>query len=737
MKEFLVKTGDRFRKWLVALFKEPIKRYTNILMFGMPLFTVLVIEILNKRSMVKGITFIFTDFFVFLLNYIIVFGTTSIVLLLRKRAAGIIALNVTWIGFGVANYIIKGLRETPFSATDIKIAGSVADIVEKYLSPKSFTIILMLLIVAVLLILFLWFKTPKYAKKINYFVNIIVMGAVMLSTLMFVKLGVSAEIVSEKFPNMSIAYQDYGFVYCFSCSVVNTGVEKPKTYSTKGIEEIVEKLNNTVTVDEELQSTPNIIFLQLESFFDVTKMKDLELSEDPIPTFNRLKKEFPSGFLTVNNYGYGTANTEFEVMTGMNLDDFGPGEFPYKTVLKKQTCESIAYVLKDYGYATHAMHNNNAAFYERHKVFKNLGYDTFTSLEFMNPEEFTEVKWAKDKILTEEIINVINSTDEKDYLYCISVQGHGVYPKEPILENPLIQVDGLDDEEREYQFLYYVNQLKEMDQFIEELIIQLNGTGEETVLVMYGDHFPSLSVTDDELTKGNVYQTEYIIWNNIGLELEDKDIETYQLYSRVLEALNIDGGFINKYHQVYQNDEYYLEQLKTLTYDMLYGDMYVFDGINPYISTDLMLGTYPITIKKVVKETITEEEEEINEEETTIDTDEKTDQDEIDDNDDKDDERKDMIKYLVKGSHFTLYSHVSVNGKQVDTEFVDEETLRIYLEEPMESFSSIVVNQKWKASIVSKTSEYIYITVELPTENDVTDETETKGLSEEETTSAQ
>lgn len=735
MKEFLVKTGDRFRKWLVALFKEPIKRYTNILMFGMPLFTVLVIEILNKRSMVKGINFIFTDFFVFLLNYIIVFGTTSIVLLLRKRAAGIIALNVTWIGFGVANYIIKGLRETPFSATDIKIAGSVADIVEKYLTPKSFTIILMLLIVAVLLILFLWFKTPKYAKKINYFVNIIVMGAVMLSTLMFVKLGVSAEIVSEKFPNMSIAYQDYGFVYCFSCSVVNTGVEKPKTYSTKGIEEIVEKLNNTVTVDEELQSTPNIIFLQLESFFDVTKMKDLELSEDPIPTFNRLKKEFPSGFLTVNNYGYGTANTEFEVMTGMNLDDFGPGEFPYKTVLKKQTCESIAYVLKDYGYATHAMHNNNAAFYERHKVFKNLGYDTFTSLEFMNPEEFTEVKWAKDKILTEEIINVINSTDEKDYLYCISVQGHGVYPKEPILENPLIQVDGLDDEEREYQFLYYVNQLKEMDQFIEELIIQLNGTGEETVLVMYGDHFPSLSVTDDELTKGNVYQTEYIIWNNIGLELEDKDIETYQLYSRVLQALNIDGGFINKYHQVYQNDEYYLEQLKTLTYDMLYGDMYVFDGINPYISTDLMLGTYPITIKKVVKETITEEE--INEEETTIDTDEKTDQDEIDDNDDKDDERKDMIKYLVKGSHFTLYSHVSVNGKQVDTEFVDEETLRIYLEEPMESFSSIVVNQKWKASIVSKTSEYIYITVELPTENDVTDETETKGLSEEETTSAQ
>ena len=250
---------------------------------------------------------------------------------------------------------------------------------------------------------------------------------------------------------------------------------------------------------------------------------------------------------------------------------------------------------------------------------------------------------------------------------------------------------------------------------------------------MYGDHFPSLSITDDELTNGNVYQTEYIIWNNMGLELEDKDIETYQLYSRVLQALNIDGGFINKYHQVYQNDEYYLEQLKTLTYDMLYGDMYVFDGINPYISTDLMLGTYPITIKKVIKEEISEDTPITEEETTTVEGEES---DEKDD-DEKDDEISDKITYLVKGSHFTLYSHVSVNGDQVETEFVDDETLRIFLDEPMESFSSIVVNQKWKASIVSKTSEYIYITVEIPTEDDITNETETTELSDEETTSAE
>lgn len=52
-------------------------------------------------------------------------------------------------------------------------------------------------------------------------------------------------------------------------------------------------------------------------------------------------------------------NTEFEIMTSMNLDDFGPGEIPYKTVLKSTTCESTAFNLKEYGYSTHALHNND------------------------------------------------------------------------------------------------------------------------------------------------------------------------------------------------------------------------------------------------------------------------------------------------------------------------------------------------------------------------------------------
>lgn len=46
-------------------------------------------------------------------------------------------------------------------------------------------------------------------------------------------------------------------------------------------------------------------------------------------------KEYSSGYYKVPSVGAGTANTEFESITGMSLHYFGPGEYPYKSILKE------------------------------------------------------------------------------------------------------------------------------------------------------------------------------------------------------------------------------------------------------------------------------------------------------------------------------------------------------------------------------------------------------------------
>ena len=156
--------------------------------------------------------------------------------------------------------------------------------------------------------------------------------------------------------------------------------------------------------------------------------------------------------------------------------------------------------MKELGYATHAIHNNEANFYGRKSIFPNLGFDSFTSEEYMPREdEQNALGWVKDGILTEEIVKCLDATEEKDYVYTISVQGHGDYPTEPILEDPEITVSGSPTEEQNYKWEYYVNEIREMDNFIKDLVETLSEYPEDVVLVLYGDHLPTMDLKVEDV----------------------------------------------------------------------------------------------------------------------------------------------------------------------------------------------------------------------------------------------
>ncbi len=706
---------EKIKKYLQNNWRDVNRRSTIITFIVASLLSTVIVDMFNKRSFIGGIFGIFQSPFAFFINWMIIMFTMSICLVFKKRIAVISIVSIVWISLGVVNFVIMSQRVTPFSATDLLLLDSIDNIIERYLGPWSLILILVAVVLVIVFFAFLWIKLPKYAEKINYIKNIIIISISFFLTFGVLEIGLMTGTVSKKFPNMTIAYQEFGFPYCFTMSLVNTGVSQPNEYSREMVKSIVNKMNKTSTVDKNDVKQPNVIFLQLESFFDVSKMVNLETSGEVTPVFNQLKKDYPSGYLTVNNIGYGTANTEFEIMTGMNLDDFGPGEFPYKTILGTTTCESTAYILKEYGYATHAIHNNTATFYSRDAVFKRLGFDTFTSIEYMHPQEFTFNDWAKDKVLSDEIIKAIESTEETDYIYAISVQGHGNYPTEDVLEEKHIQlISGIDDEARKYMMEYYINQLYEMDLFIQDLVEKLSNVNEDIVLVMYGDHLPSLNITEAELEGMNLYQTEYVVWNNIDLDMKDKNIEAYQLSSRVLQHLNIDEGCINKFHQTYLGDDDYLEKMSILSYDILYGNMFAYDGINPYVATDMTLGVVEIYIKNVEHARV-EDFEGIEDEEILSKLEESLNKgDEPETGDGATDKalEEGMLPdwYVVEGRNFTEYSTIYVNENQCLTAYISPEKLLVYVDD-LDTLDIFVVKQKSGGIILSSSHEFTYFSI--------------------------
>ena len=377
---------------------------------------------------------------------------------------------------------------------------------------------------------------------------------------------------------------------------------------------------------------PNIIVLQLESFSYAQDYKNIKVSNDPTPVFTNLMKNYSTGWFKVPACGAGTANTEFEVLTGISSRFFGPGEYPYKGKLREQSLQSLANVLKSHGYSTHALHNHRALFYNRNEVYSSLGFDNFTSLEYMNNIIKTPTGWAKDEVMTNDIMDMITKSDTRDLLHIISVQGHGAYPTEQVFKDPYTTVKAK-DEATKWKYEYYVNEMHEMDKFTGDLLNRIKESGEPTIVLIYGDHIPALDVKEGDYGTGDLYQTRYVIWDNIGLKKQDKDITSYEVASDILKRAGLSHqGVIFDYEQTAdRNSKAYLSNLKTLAYDMLYGKNYVFGGKNPYARSNMKMGYKKIKIDGI----------------TSI-----------------------GKNYYIKGQNFTEHSTVSLDGKVLKTVYL-------------------------------------------------------------------
>ncbi len=635
----------------------------------LPVLLNFIITCLELKSFFKGLSFVFQSSYIFVANTLIILMTLSISLLVKKRIFFAGVISFFWLTVGVANFVLLCNRITPFTAADLYMIDSLFEIVQKYFNWFQI-IMLSLLIVAVISgLVVIFFKAPKLNRPIHYGRCLIFIIFICGITVGTIKLGTSTGIMDAQFKELSAAYRKNGFAYCFTNSLIDTGVNKPKDYSAESLAAIIDGDNASLNEDT-AEVTPNIIIVQLESFFDLSSLNGIELSDDIIANFRKYQSN-DGGLFGVPVIGAGTSNTEFEVVTGMSIDDFGAGEYPYKTILLETTCESIAYNLRTYGYNTLVMHNHTGAFYSRNKVYSNLGFERFHSVEYMQNVERTPGGWAKDALLTGYIMEYLESTKEQDLIFTISVQGHGKYQIEDGYEKHVVVEkcpDGREDFRAQYE--YYANMIYEMDLFVEDLVTQLSTLSEDTILVMYGDHLPSLDIESEHLNGRDMYQTDYFIWNNMGLEFDFGDVNANEISALILKELGMTNGIINSFHQNHRGDEDFETSLATLEYDILYGDRLVYNKENPYVATDIEMGLKDIVVYNILPDP------------TKSNT------------------------YRVIGENFTTYSKIYVNGEKCSTKFISSDTLLLTLDEDEMLTAGDIINV-WQKSL-SCTEDYRY-----------------------------
>lgn len=643
------------------------------------LLVTLIIELFNRRDVGRFFIFVYESPLMFMLDYLIVLNTLMASQMFRRRVAVMSLVALFWITMSVVNYVVICFRTQPFTLADVLLVDDMFSLITVYFS--WFQIIMMgVAIVSLLAVLvFLFMKAPR-RERVPYAPTALALAVVTALSYGCINVGMNFGFITERFTSIKDAYQKYGFAYTFIDTFADIGISRPNDYNTDTVKDITRKTESDALSDtdaDEYTARPNIIFVQLESFFDAdTLSDDIIVSENATPTFHRLLESWPSGTLYVPVVGGGTANTEFEILTGMNIDSFGAGEYPYYTVLRDTTCESLCYVLERQGYTSTAVHNYMATFYGRNDVYANLGFDVFESMEYMDDLEYGEVGWATDYSVTDSIIDALESTEGRDFIFAVTVSTHGKYPTDTLLEcasreDSIRVIDpGLYFNQNQLQ--NYLNIARYMDDYLADLLKTLATYDEPIVCVLYGDHLPALDWDESCLDSGELFATQYFIWNNYGADFDAPDIQAYRLSANILLQLGMEDGVLFRYHQNTDLDDEgvgYLTELEILEYDLLYGDQDVYDGEDPYEATDLRMGIHEIVINSANYR---------------------------------------YGRLMIKGDGFNEFSKILIDGEAQPTVYVDTHTLAMVMEEFPEDAESLAVAQISNENIeLSRTDEYL------------------------------
>lgn len=647
----------RIRETVQRILRHPVLSHPLINIVVLAAMLTIYIEVWNQKGFGELVDFIADRPAACGINYLIVLATLVPGLLLKRRIFYGTLVSLIWIIGGTANGIILTQRITPFTINDFDVVQTGLGVLPNYFSNSELCLMIGGIFAAIVILVIVFLKAPKTGRRM------LARGAAVTAIswiLMFTGVQTALETgdLSNVFNSLGDAYKKYGFSYCFASTWLNRGVTMPQNYNQERMEGILDNIAEDKDWTELAPGEiPNVVYVQLESFMDPQYIEWLECSEDPLPNWRRIKRRGSDGFLTVPVVGAGTSNTEMEILTGMRIRFFGPGEYPFETILKKTTVETTAYSLKELGLATHALHNHRGVFYGRNKIYANMGFDDFTSLEYMLDVTKTPKNWARDAVLTDEIMTALRSTEERDYVYTVSVQGHGKYPTSKVYEDPAIKVTSTDEtisQERINQFEYYVQQIHEMDQFIGDLTTELTAFDEPTVVVFYGDHLPNLGIEKSELSNRDLFQTEYVIWSNYRMRQRDQDMYAYQLSAEVFDRLGIHVGTMFQFHQTQQERTSYISNLKALQYDMLYGKQYIYGEKGAPQPTDMKMGFRDIIVTDVYEA---------------------------------------EGQWYVKGENFTTYSEVTVDGEILDTDYIDQTLLLVNGVTSLPDASQIQISQ--------------------------------------------
>lgn len=468
----------------------------------------------------------------------------------------------------MAMYYVHEFRGTNINMSDILSINTAKEVAGGYTYEiKPIAIISFIVVFIEYVVQIIYYKIDifeNYNKGLNGITNVNVERYVYFwheikEVLLFLfLLFLLRDIVSKnKYDYSLMAGRNEGFIYNFCSSIPlfhkrdsnNTSKEDDRANAENNIIKALKYkpiFNSLDTKNaqnfarfKESKKMPHVIVIMNESFGSINRRIKTNI---PVTEYYDNLKNVIKGDLYVNTFGGGTANTEFEFLTGVSVGNYPYPVMPYNNFVKEDKY-SLARYFKEFGYKTIAMHPYTATNYNRDNVYKRFGFDELLFFDDFEDKKYVR-NFVSDSSMYEEVIRryeSVKKNNEKAFIFGITMQNHSGYSS---FKNQEVSscIDSINNNEKE-SLDSYLSLMKISDDSIKYLIDYFEKEKENVILLFFGDHNASFGTkinsiiydTSLDYECSDAYITPFFIYNNY--EKTDKKIEGISANFLSLELL--------------------------------------------------------------------------------------------------------------------------------------------------------------------------------------------------------
>lgn len=444
---------------------------------------------------------------------------------------------IAWI-FARFNQIKNSYRGTGLGFFDLSQLGDPAGLLQ--FVPKSQHLDAQIFIVLILVLIStgLSFRSERHGY-LSWVQRLLVIGLFLVLLIGFRSSVTKGSIMNSVFKTFGYQNKSYslelekrlnGGLLNFAATIDDSTImKKPADYSKKRMQEIETKYNKlAIEINDERENNLNdetVVFILSESFSDPNRVPGLKFQDDDPPIYDilEIKEGTTSGLMMADGFGGGTANTEWEALTGLSIAFLdGSLQVPFNQIMPKQKTTETA--VMQWFDTRIGIGGTRPVLYDRIDNYDKLGITTYYNRSLPNLIPYTNrvtgnSDYTSDQSMYQNTLSVINKAKKPQFIDMNTIQNHVPYESDTFGSPYWKMVSPKKSSNLETEEINRVNSYAEGVHITametKKFIADLDNIDKPITVVWYGDHLPGIYLWDGlSPNQISLHQTDYFIYSN-------------------------------------------------------------------------------------------------------------------------------------------------------------------------------------------------------------------------------